>query len=190
LLEDFYFVKNLRGIVYFKGEVCCDNEIKWLKRHFKYRSLGIHKDLWKEDLNFVKLELRKYESKFKNLALKSLLLASYYLVPLIILKIQSLQDFEDFLVYEFKIKEKLEDREIKRNIRLVNYSITDYCLKKENHEDLIKSDLKRFWRLKESKDGKPFIAYLDATKANLKEEVFRNLVPAIILDLREFKAGS
>jgi hypothetical protein len=78
-----YLVKNLRGIVYFSGDVSPESEFSWLKKKFKYRELGVSETLklklkWKKLLTLPKIE--------ENPVLDSLFQASRFICPLIILK--------------------------------------------------------------------------------------------------------
>ncbi|MEM1513256.1 MAG: hypothetical protein QXN15_11940 [Candidatus Jordarchaeales archaeon] len=49
-----YLVKNLRGVLYFSKEATVEAELKWLKKKFKYRELGIS-DALKADIGWRKL---------------------------------------------------------------------------------------------------------------------------------------
>jgi len=69
---------------------------------------------------------------------------------------------------------------------LVNYSITDFYLKaikadKKEKVKIAREDLKRFWRIKESKEGKSIIVYVDP-KLEVKHEVYRSIIPCVVLD--------
>ncbi|MEM3696394.1 MAG: hypothetical protein QXQ94_02665 [Candidatus Bathyarchaeia archaeon] len=186
-----YLVKNLRGIVYFSITVSVKEEFDWLKRKFKYRELGISESLglkqtWKKLLTLPKIE--------ENPALDSLLQASKFICPLIVLKEESLKDLGNVIIASLKTKEKLSDKELKFNLRLVNYSITDFYLKSielalqsdmEGRRKLAEKDMKRFWRIKANTDGKTLIAYADPLllKESLQNETRMSLVPCLILDL-------
>ncbi|MEM3700135.1 MAG: hypothetical protein QXL57_04640 [Candidatus Bathyarchaeia archaeon] len=110
------------------------------------------------------------------------------------MKEESLKDFGNAIIACLKTKEKLSDKELKFNLRLVNYSITDFYLKSielalqsdmEGRRKLAEKDMKRFWRIKASKDGKTLIAYADPLllKSTLQNAMQMSLVPCIILDL-------
>ena len=189
--EYLYLVKNLRGIIYFSDKSKVEKEIEWLKRKFRYRKLGIAKSLKeKSKLKlWSKLEILSlpFEVNLKlNSEIESMLLASSFLSPLLILKEETLIKLSSFLILKLKTKEVLDDRELKRNIRLVNYSITDFYLKaikadKKEKVKIAREDLKRFWRIKESKEGKSIIVYVDP-KLEVKHEVYRSIIPCVILD--------
>lgn len=189
--EYLYLVKNLRGIIYFSNKSKAEKEIEWLKRKFRYRKLGIAKSLKEKSKLKLwdKLEILSlpFEVNLKlNLEIESMLLASSFLSPLLILKEETLTKLSNFLILGLKTKEVLDDRELKRNIRLANYSITDFYLKaiKADRKEKVKiarEDLKRFWRIKESKEGKSIIVYLDP-KLEVKHEVYRSIIPCVILD--------
>lgn len=186
-----YLVKNLRGIIYYSAKVNPEFEFKWLKKKFRYRELGISENLklekqWKKLITLPRIEA--------NAALDSLLQASKFISPLLILKEESLIDFKDLIIAELKTGEKIDDKGLKFNLRLVNYSITDFYLKsielgRQNNlsgrRKLAEKDLKRYWRVKASKGGKTLIAYIDPL---LDEEIklkMKNLsiIPSLILDL-------
>jgi len=120
--EYLYLVKNLRGIIYFSDKSKVEKEIEWLKRKFRYRKLGIAKSLKeKSKLKlWSKLEILSlpFEVNLKlNSEIESMLLASSFLSPLLILKEETLIKLSSFLILKLKTKEVLDDRELKRNIR-------------------------------------------------------------------------
>jgi hypothetical protein len=87
-----YLVKNLRGIIYYSKQVNPESEFKWLKKKFRYRELGISENLkleqqWKKLITLPRIEA--------NATLDSLLQASRYICPLIILKEESLMVFKN-----------------------------------------------------------------------------------------------
>ena len=187
-----YLVKNLRGIVYFSEKVNAEKELEWLKKKFRYRDLGVSetlklKEKWKRLITLSRID--------ENPAIDSAFQASLFLCPLIILKEKSLRDFEKGIVAKLKTSQKLSDRELKFNLRLVNYSITDFYLKAielgkrhdlERRKELAEKDLKRFWRIGESKEGKVLIAYIDPLLLKeVKDELLMSLIPALVLDLKK-----
>jgi hypothetical protein len=124
--QHLYFVKNLRGIIYISRDVSPETELEWLKRKFKYRELGVSETLklelkWKKLLTLPKI--------VENPVLDSLLQASSFVCPLIILKEKSLKNFNNAIIAALKTREKLGEKDLKFNIRLVNYAITDFYLK-------------------------------------------------------------
>jgi len=189
--QRLYLVKNLRGIIYLSRGVSPEKELEWLKRKFRYRELGISETLklelkWKKLLTLPKI--------VENPVLDSLLQASSFVCPIIILKEDSLKDFEKAVVATLKTREKLGDKDLKFNIRLVNYAITDFYLKSielalqsdmESRKKLAVKDLKRFWRVPENAGGKTLIAYIDPLliRGDIQKPVHMSLVPSLILDL-------
>jgi hypothetical protein len=189
--QHLYFVKNLRGIIYISRDVSPETELEWLKRKFKYRELGVSETLklelkWKKLLTLPKI--------VENPVLDSLLQASSFVCPLIILKEKSLKNFNNAIIAALKTREKLGEKDLKFNIRLVNYAITDFYLKSielalqsdmEGRKKLAEKDLKRFWRIPENADGKTLIAYIDSLliKGDIQKPVHMSLVPSLVLDL-------
>jgi len=128
-----------------------------------------------------------------NPILDSLFQASRFICPLIVLKEQSLKDFGNAVVVQFKTSEVLKDKDLKFNIRLVNYSITDFYLKSielaakfdmDGRKKLAEKDLKRFWRVEKNASGKTLIAYIDPLiiKRDIKNPLYTSLVPSLVLD--------
>jgi hypothetical protein len=189
--QRLYLVKNLRGIIYLSRGVSPEKELEWLKRKFRYRELGVSETLklkleWKKLLTLPKI--------VENPVLDSLIQASSFVCPLIILKEDSLKGFEKAVVATLKTREKLGDKDLKFNIRLVNYATTDFYLKSielalqsdmEGRKKLAEKDLKRFWRVPENADGKTLIAYIDPLliEGDIQKPVHMSLVPSLILDL-------
>ncbi|MEM0357114.1 MAG: hypothetical protein QXL77_01895 [Candidatus Bathyarchaeia archaeon] len=185
-----YLVKNLRGIIYFSEDISPQAEFDWLRRKFRYRELGVSECLklafkWKKLLTLPKIE--------DNPILDSLFQASRFICPLIVLKEQSLKDFGNAVVVQFKTSEVLNDKDLKFNIRLVNYSITDFYLKSielaakfdmDGRKKLAEKDLKRFWRVEKNASGKTLIAYIDPLiiKRDIKNPLYTSLVPSLVLD--------
>jgi hypothetical protein len=186
-----YLVKNLRGVVYFSTKLNVERELDWLKRKFRYRDLGISEALelkqgWKRLVKLPKIE--------DDASLDSILQASRFLCPLIVLGHESLGDFGKAMIARLSTRERLDDRALKFNLRLVDYAITDFY--KEAIElgmqrnlrarrELAMKDLKRFWRVEAAADGRILIAYLDPLLLKeLKEPIFMSIVPCFVLDLK------
>jgi len=192
-----FLLKNLRGIIYFSQGVNVEREIKWLKKKFRYRHLGIVKDLATEVKPWKKLAILEvpHKIKVKNVALKSALLASFFATPLLILRKESLGDFGKYIV-AYVTSDHLNEVEMKRNIRLANYAITDFYVKMlklaeandlKGRKEIVRRDVKRFWRLR----GEKIVVavYIDVMKEKklLKRKVplyYLCMVPAVIVDLR------
>jgi len=190
--QRLYLVKNLRGIIYLSRGVSPEKELEWLKRKFRYRELGISETLklelkWKKLLTLPKI--------VENPVLDSLLQVSSFVCPLIILKEDSLKDFEKAVVAALKTSEKLGDKDLKFNLRLVNYAITDFYTKSielalqsdlAGRKRLAEKDLKRFWRIPEDAGGKTLVAYIDPLLMDsgaIQKPVYMSLVPSLVLDL-------
>lgn len=194
-IEPYYLhlVKNLRGIIFFSESVSPNTELKWLRRKFKYRELGFSETL-KLGISWRKLvSLPKIVS---DSALDSLLQASRYVCPLLILKEESLNAYLDAVIACIRTKQQLSDKDLKFNIRLVNYSITDFYLDAINlalkgdldgRRKLVDRDLKRFWRIKHEADGEPLIVYIDPLLIGeqLENPIFMSLIPAVVIDFSE-----
>jgi hypothetical protein len=191
LYQHLALAKNLRGIVYFNPKLDVENEVGWLKRKFRYRDLGVGKSLADKSgcQKFRVIDMGWDERKLEVEAVK---LASAFVSPLFVLKAESLKDFEKqgVLLAEIKIKEKLNDVELKRNLRLVNYSITDFyeesieLAKKRDFEGrklLVEKDMRRFWRLKPESSGRTLIFYLEPMKLIDGDSIFLSLIPGIVI---------
>jgi hypothetical protein len=188
--KQLYLVKNLRGIIYFSKNVSVESELEWLKKKFKYRVLGISETIkaqveWKRLLTLEKI--------VEDPVLDSLFQASKFVSPLIILKEKSLKDFKNAVIVSLKANEKLDDRKLKFNIRLVNYAITDFYLKSielalqhdlQARKKLAEKDLRRFWRIPQSSKGKTLIAYIDPLliESKIRKPELMGLIPSLILD--------
>lgn len=186
-----YLVKNLRGVLYFSRGAPVEAELKWLKRKFKYRELGIS-DALKADVKWSRL--LTLPRLVEDPPLDSLLQASRFVCPLIVLKEESLRDFGGAVVASLKTKEKLGDKELKFNLRLVNYAITDFYVKSielagrgdlDGRRALAEGDLKRFWRVKPDPAGRTLVAYVDPLllKEDIQSPAQKSLVPCLVVDL-------
>ena len=185
-----YLVKNLRGIVYFSKGLNPKIELDWLKRKFRYRELGVSESLklelkWKKLLTLPKTD--------DNPVLDSLFQASSLICPLIVLREESLKDFGNAVIVSLKTLEKLGDKELKFNLRLVNYAITDFYLESiqlaaksdmMGRRRLAEKDLKRFWRIKADASGKTLIAYIDPLliKGDIRDPLRMSLIPSLVID--------
>lgn len=183
-------VKNLRGIIFFSENVSPNAELEWLKRKFKYRELGFSETL---KLGISWRKLKPLTKIVNDPALDSLLQASRYVCPLLILKEESLSAYGGAITACIRTKQQLSDRDLKFNIRLVNYSITDFYLDAINLAlkgdldgrcKLVNRDVKRFWRIKHESDGKPLIVYIDPLLMGepLEDPIFMSLIPAVVID--------
>lgn len=194
-----YLLKNLRGIIYFSKNLDVKKEVKWINRKFRYRIIGIPQEFAKE----VKLWKRAvilnlpFKIRSKNIAFKTALLASYFVVPILVLKEDSVKDFTK-MIAGYVTCTTLDETEVKRNIRLANYAITDFYVEAvklaeqrdvEKRRELVKRDLKRFWRVKGGKGIA--VVYVDVLRAGIS---LRNLplnclslVPCVVVDAKFIK---
>jgi len=189
--QRLHLVKNLRGIIYLSRGVSPEKELEWLKRKFRYRELAVSETIklelkWKKLLTLPKI--------VENPVLDSLFQASSFVCPLIILKENSLKDFEKAIIATLKTKEKLGDKDLKFNLRLVDYAITDFYTKSielalksdlAGRKRLAEKDLERFWRIPEDVSGKTLVAYIDpllVDTGGIQKPVYMSLVPSFVLD--------
>jgi len=188
-----YLVKNLRGIIYFSKEVDPSRELNWLRRKFRYRDLGVSENLGIE-VKWKKLVI--LPPVVDDPALDSLYQASRFLCGLILLKERSLEDFRRAVVAEWRTKEELSDRDLKFNLRLIDYAVTDLYLRSielgkkgdlEGRKKLALEDLKRYWRVKSEESGRTLIAYIDPLLMGPvpEEPLFMSLIPALVLEIQE-----
>ncbi|MEM3783650.1 MAG: hypothetical protein QXY88_01265 [Candidatus Bathyarchaeia archaeon] len=109
------------------------------------------------------------------------------------MKEESLKDFRNAIIASLRTQEKLGDKELKFNLRLVNYSITDFYLKSielavqsnmEERRRLAEKDLKRFWRIKTDVYGKTLIAYIDPflITSDIGILFYMSIVPCLVRD--------
>ncbi|MEM2908287.1 MAG: hypothetical protein QXP65_03720 [Candidatus Hadarchaeales archaeon] len=188
-------VKNLRGVLYRSKGVKASRELEWLKRKFRYRWLAVSEGLgltieWKNLVVVPKLR--------DDLAIDSLFQASKFVCPLIVLKERSLRDFKKAVVSELKTEQELSDGDIKFNLRLVDYAITDFYVesielgksgKLAERVELARRDMKRFWRIKPSAEGRTVVAYIDPLLLERpEEETLMSLIPCFVMDLGRRRA--
>jgi hypothetical protein len=191
-------VKNLRGVVYHEKGMDVSEHTKYLKKAFKYRALGIHESL-AEDLGRPFISLRcpfriRKPKGVDRVAFESLVLALFYVSPLIILGAESAEKLEPFKIFVIKTKTQEDGRTRKLHLRVCDYSVIDWYPKLvelgKNGElqkrlKFVKEDAeKRFWRLKPY-EGKDRIAYYDLL-GHIKDpphEALYNVVTGYILEL-------
>ncbi len=140
-------LKNLRGVIYFsEGEEILE-KIKWINRHFRYRYVGISENILQkvEDKKikqvlskkpFIQLyypseNIKRFIQFFveiieeNSLLLESLLLSSCYVSPLFVLGEKALQQCESFAIHFLEVSEKLDDKKLKRHLRIADYGVID-----------------------------------------------------------------
>lgn len=137
-------IKNLRGVVFWTKQNWVCEVLKWLRRKFQYRNLGIipsclpaldqplkdiiqskpfvvlpspapQLDLWVETLTTVGCSKE---------AIGVLLTASFYVVPIIAIGKEAFELFAELIL--FKIDgPTLSDAEAKRHLRILDYAMLD-----------------------------------------------------------------
>jgi len=141
-------LKNLRAVIFFDPSKIPKDELGWIKRKYRYRSIGISQALLEALPNETKLffdskpfkvldhpvsetkELTEIVSKHRKgepvYIFDSLVLASCYVNPILVLRRDSFQLFEPFASWHMTSTAELPDLEIKRNLRIVSYAILDF----------------------------------------------------------------
>ncbi|HID93383.1 MAG TPA: hypothetical protein EYP60_04720 [bacterium (Candidatus Stahlbacteria)] len=137
-------LKNVRGVVHFRGESPPQPEIDWLMRKFRYRNLGIVPAIFETAKEpkltkkpFVKLEFPNDSMKrlvefivkntgMPNSVVQTLFLASSYVSPIILLKENPAANFAPFLIHTLNSDITLTDKEIKLHLRIVDYTVLDF----------------------------------------------------------------
>jgi len=142
-------LKNLRAVAFLDPNAKIPTEeIKWLKRKYKYRNIGIAQNLltalnaetkeyftkkpfeilesplseieqFVEIISSVKTEVPRY-------VFETLVLASCYVNALIVLGRESFSALKPFIAWEMKSTAELPEIEVKRNLRIVGYAILDF----------------------------------------------------------------
>jgi len=142
-------LKNLRAIAFFNPKSPLpQNEVNWLKRKFKYRNIGISKGFLKavkpevksifskqpfriveppivEINDFIEI-VSELNTKVPDYVVESIILASCYVNPIIVVGRESFQILSQFAVWNLKSTAELPDIEIKRNFRIIGYAILDF----------------------------------------------------------------
>jgi len=142
-------LKNLRAITFLDPNVKTPiEEIKWLKRRYRYRNIGIAQSLlialsaeikevfMKKPFEILKSplpEIDQFVEALLNIELEvpkyvieSLVLASCYVNALVVLGRESFSALKPFLAWEMKSTAELPETEVKRNLRIVGYAILDF----------------------------------------------------------------
>ncbi|RLF20368.1 MAG: hypothetical protein DRN15_09200 [Thermoprotei archaeon] len=159
-------VKNLRGVVFSSDDINdFERGLRWLSKHFRYRSIGITPLMRKRYSTIVTQYLAKKQfvelvyplADFKDLVtklrrelnveeevLEAITLSSVYISPMIVIGSRSLEDLKDFLIDMVRTREELKDHEIKLHLRIVDYSVLDmYSWSTTNAEEILKAYIKR-----------------------------------------------
>jgi len=197
-----YLVKNLRAIYIPIDDKEQDNRVsKLLKKFYRYRIVGVPVWYCKGEQNicdtkpFYKLDEfdeleRILDHLFRNEWLKNTVVSSYFVVP-IVSGFKQLNNIIKCIepVVEYRHSGDIEERDIKFNIRLGDYAMTDFLndlisfTKEMLSEDMpfeqlaklradrMKDDFnKRYWRLIESNEKRGSeisltILYIDVFKS-------------------------
>ncbi|KYH42807.1 MAG: hypothetical protein AYL33_000300 [Candidatus Bathyarchaeota archaeon B63] len=149
-------LKNLRGVAFFDPDAPFPlEEVKWLKKRYKYRNIGIPQSL----MAAIKPEMRNLlrgrpfevldsplpeieelirrvseaRPEFPRYVIESLTLTSCYVNALIILGRESLPILDPFIAWALRSTAELDEVEVKRNLRIIGYAITDFH--NENSEE-------------------------------------------------------
>ena len=142
-------LKNLRAVAFLdpNAEIPLE-EIKWLRRRFKYRNVGISESLITalkaeakelflrkpfeilkppllEIENFVETIL-EIESKVPAYTIESLILTSCYVNVLVVLGRDSFSVLDPFVTWAMRSTAELTETEVKRNLRIIGYAMTDF----------------------------------------------------------------
>jgi len=140
-------LKNLRAVIFFDPSNPPREELGWVRRKYRYRSIGVSEGLLRALPNNVRpiLEGKPFEildhpvAETKRLVevlsscveepayiLDSLVLASCYVNPILVLGRVSYQLFRLYTSWYMTSTSELPDVEIKRNLRIVGYAILDF----------------------------------------------------------------
>jgi hypothetical protein len=142
-------LKNLRAVAFLDPNVPFPHEeVKWLKKRYRYRSVGISQSL----TSALKPEMRRTlkEKPFEILdpplpeiaelmktiqelepgipayVIESLILTSCYVNALVVLGRQSLSILGPLIIWALRSTAELDEVEVKRNLRIIGYAITDF----------------------------------------------------------------
>jgi len=142
-------LKNLRAIIFLDPTKKVPvEEVKWLRKKYRYRSIGIAQSLLSalnseiresfmkkpfETLKFPLPEIEHFVRTVLNVELEvpeyvieSLILASCYVNALVVLGRGSFSVLRRFVAWEMKSTAELPENEVKRNLRIVGYAILDF----------------------------------------------------------------
>ena len=142
-------LKNLRAIAFLDPNVKAPiKEIKWLRRRYRYRNVGIAQSLpialnaeikevfMKKPFEILKFPLPEIdqfvevllnvELKVPKYVIESLVLASCYVSALVVLGRESFSALKSFVAWKMRSTAELPETEVKRNLRIVGYAILDF----------------------------------------------------------------
>ena len=142
-------LKNLRAVIFLGPTKKFPVEgIKWLRKKYRYRSIGVAQSLLSalnseiresfmkkpfEILKFLLPEIEQFvrtvlsvELEIPEYVIESLILASCYVNALVVLGRESFPVFRRFVAWEMKSIAELPENEVKRNLRIVGYAILGF----------------------------------------------------------------
>ena len=142
-------LKNLRAIIFLDPTKKVPvEEVKWLRKKYRYRSIGIAQSLlsalnseiresfMKKPFEILKFPLPEIEQFVRTVlsvkleipeyVIESLILASCYVNALVVLGRESFPVLRLFVAWEMKSTAELPENEVKRNLRIVGYAILDF----------------------------------------------------------------
>ena len=142
-------LKNLRAVVFLDPDMQIPiEEIKWLRRKYRYRNIGVSESLVMalkaeakelflkkpfeilrppllEIENFIR-SISEFESEIPAYVIESLILTSCYVNALVVLRRDSLSILNPFITWTMKSAAELSEMEVKRNLRIIGYAIIDF----------------------------------------------------------------
>lgn len=140
-------LKNLRAVVFFDPSHPPEGELGWIRRKYRYRRAGVSEGLLEalpeetksilgkkpfEILDHPVVETKRFVEALSSFVeeppyvLDSLVLASCYVNPMLVLGRGSFQLLRPFASWCMSSTAELPDVEIKRNLRIVGYAILDF----------------------------------------------------------------
>jgi len=142
-------LKNVRAVAFLDPNVSLpEKELKWLSRKYRYRSIGVSKQLLANSPENVKaiftkkpfvalsaplVEIETLTRLISNYCLDipsyvfdSIIMASCYVNPLLIIGRESYRMPGRLAAWTLRSTSELPDVEIKRNTRIIGYAILDF----------------------------------------------------------------
>lgn len=142
-------LKNVRAVAFLDPNASFPmEELKWLSKKYRYRSIGVSKQLLRNlDENMKTVFAKKpyvtlraplteietltrlvsnYCSSIPNYVFDSIIMASCYVNPLLIIGRESYEILERLAAWTLYSTSELPDVEIKRNTRIIGYAILDF----------------------------------------------------------------
>jgi hypothetical protein len=159
-------LKNIRTLVFADPTLPLrEAELKWTIKKHRYRSVGISPYLIEEFSEIVKEIFRKkpfvklshpleetmqlpillneYKPKIPTYVFDTIILASSYVAPILILGIKSLEKMEALATWIMTSTVSLPEVEIRRNLRIVGYATLDFHEKMSSEAYTILNEVSR-----------------------------------------------